>query len=162
MSDLPALTFEQRLAFLKKEYLPLLQQLKPGAPARWGKMDVQQMVEHMRDVFKVGNGHIQLPLMTEDPEHLEKLRAFIMKDKPFKENTISPAMPETPRPHKYASLEEAIQKLEPELAAVFTVYENDARLEIMNPIFGPLNYEQQIALLYKHAVHHLRQFGVIL
>jgi len=32
---------------------------------------------------------------------------------------------------------------------------------LMNPMFGELNYEQQISILYKHTRHHLKQFGLI-
>lgn len=146
--------------FLKSEYVQILKNARPGLPAKWGKMDLQQMVEHMRDVFKVANGKIVLPLLTIDPEKLARQREFIMTDIPFRENTRVPVMPEEPRPHKYASMEEAIAKLEPELADVFAVYTSGPGKTTMNPIFGELNYEQQVNLLHKHALHHLRQFGL--
>ncbi len=151
----------EKESFLQNDYVPLLQKLTPGHKAVWGKMDGQQMVEHMRDVFKVANGKIILPLMNTDPDKLEKARAFILSDLPFRENTKVPVMPEEPRPHKYTSLEEAIQKMEPELKAVFTVYANNPGHTTFNPMFGPLSYEQQVHLLYKHAMHHLRQFGMV-
>lgn len=151
---------QEKENFLKNEYLPILRKATAGQPAKWGKMDVQQMIEHMRDVFKVANGKIVLPLMNTDPEKLEKQRAFIMTDQLFRENTRVPVMPEEPRPHKYDSLEEAIARLEPELNDVFVAYAADARKTTLNPIFGDLDYEQQINLLHKHALHHLRQFGL--
>ena len=152
---------QQKENFLKTEYLPLLQQLQPGQKGKWGKMDAQQMIEHMRDVFKVANGKIVLPLLTTDPVHLEKLRGFIMTEMPFKENTKMPLMPEEPRAHKYGSLEEAIAKMQPELNDVFALYESDSQKTTMNPMFGELNYEQQVNLLHKHSLHHLRQFGLV-
>jgi hypothetical protein len=48
--------------FLKHELIPLLHTLKADQKPKWGKMDAQQMVEHMRDVFKAANGKIVLPL----------------------------------------------------------------------------------------------------
>ena len=152
---------KQKENFLKNEYIPLLQKLEPGQKGNWGKMDGQQMVEHMRDVFKVANGKIVLPLLTTDPEDLAKRRAFIMTDMLFKENTRVPVMPEEPRPHKYANITEAIAKTQVELDDVFVVYGTDAQKTTMNPIFGELNYEEQVSLLYKHARHHLRQFGLV-
>jgi hypothetical protein len=35
---------------------------------------------------------------------------------------------------------------------------NESKL-VMNPFFGELNFEQQVRLLHKHAMHHARQFG---
>jgi len=32
---------------------------------------------------------------------------------------------------------------------------------LMNPMFGELNYEQQISILHKHTRHHLKPFGLI-
>ncbi len=147
--------------FLKNEYLPLLHKLDPLQKGKWGKMDAQQMVEHMRDVFKVANGKIVLPLLVTDPEKLTKARAFMMSEALFRENTKVPVMPEEPRPHKYAGMQEAIKKTAAELADVFTAYAADPAKIFMAPMFGELNYEEQIHLLYKHAKHHLRQFGLV-
>jgi len=43
---------------------------------------------------------------------------------------------------------------------MFEVYAANEKLQIRNPFFGDLNFEQNVALLYKHAVHHLKQFGI--
>jgi hypothetical protein len=155
------MTFTEKQSFLQEKYLPLLKTIQPTTVAQWGKMDVQQMVEHICDAFKNANGKIKIPSVPHPPEHLQKLREFILTDKPFRENTNAPFMPEIPRAHQYTSIEEAIEKLEPEINAFVEVYENNPGMEIENPVFGMLNYEMQTALLYKHVTHHLRQFGVI-
>ena len=147
--------------FLKHEVVPLLRTLKADQKPRWGKMDAQQMVEHMRDVFKAANGKIVLPLLNTDLERLAKMRAFLLTDQQFQENTKSGVMPEEPRPHKYTSIEEAIAKLEPEIADVFNVYAPDHSKILMHPAFGELDYELQIRYLDKHVRHHLRQFGLV-
>ena len=147
--------------FLQNEYIPLLQKLTPQQTGKWGKMDAQQMVEHVRDVCKLANGNIVLPLLITDPEKLAKARAFMLSDALFRENTKVPVMPEEPRPHKYASMQEAIVKMEEELKAVFTFYQKNPSKTLVSPMFGDLNYEEQIHLLHKHAMHHLRQFGLV-
>ena len=148
-------------AFLKEEFIPLLQRLQPGQKGKWGKMDAQQMVEHFRQALKVANGKINAPLHSNDAEKLEKIRQFLMTEIPFKENTKSPVLDEKPVPHKFASLKEAIEKLEIELQDMFSIYEKNEGKIILNPIFGELNYEQQIQLIHKHATHHLVQFGLL-
>ena len=151
----------QKENFLKNECVLLLKKLDSEAKGKWGKMDAQQMVEHVRDIFKLANGKIVLPLLNTDPEKLANARIFMMSDGLFKENTRVPVMPEEPRPHKYASLAEAITKVETELKDVFTVYADDPSKKLMHPMFGELNYEEQITYLDKHVKHHLRQFGLI-
>ena len=83
----------------------------------------------------------------------------MMSNEHFKENTRVPVMPEEPRAHKYASLEEAIAKTETELHDIFTAYADQPGKKLMHPMFGELDYEQQIHYLYKHAQHHLRQLN---
>ena len=152
---------DANIHFLKHECVPLLQQLEPGQKGKWGKMDGQQMVEHLRDIFKLANGKIVLPLLNTDPEKLAKARVFMMSDALFQENTKVPVMPEEPRPNKYSSLEEAITKMEAELNDMFTVYATDPSILFMHPMFGELNYEQQLHYLDKHVRHHLRQFMLV-
>jgi len=147
--------------FLKHEYIPLLQTLAPDQKGKWGKMDGQQMVEHMREVCKVANGKIVLPLLNTDPVKLAKARGFMMSDAQFQENTTVAVMPEEPRAHKYSSMQEAIAKMEVELNDVFAVYAADANKTLNHPVFGELNYEEQIWYLDKHVRHHLRQFGLV-
>ncbi len=152
---------EQKAAFLKTTFIPLLHALESHQKGVWGKMDAQQMVEHLRDICKVANGKIEMQLLNTDPARLAAAREFLMTEIPFKENTKVPVMPEEPRAHKYSSMAEAIAKLEPELADVFAVYAADPTLTLMHPIFGSLNYEEQIQYLDKHVRHHLRQFGLV-
>ncbi len=152
---------ETKVAFLKHQCIPLLQQLNPAQKGKWGKMDSQQMVEHLRDIFKLANGKIVLPLLNTDPDKLAKARAFMMSEGLFQENTRVPVMPEEPRPHKYSGLQEAITKAEEELNEVFTVYAAEPSKVLMHPMFGELNYEEQIHYLDKHVKHHLRQFNLV-
>ena len=152
---------QQKENFLKNECVLLLEKLDGEAKGIWGKMDAQQMVEHLRDVFKLANGKTVLPLLNTDPDKLANARIFMMSGGIFRENTRVPVMPEEPQPHKYASLAEAITKAEAELKDVFTVYANDPSKKLMHPMFGELNYEEQITYLDKHVKHHLRQFGLV-
>ena len=39
---------EDKILFLKEEFVPLLRQLQPTTQPVWGKMDAQQMVEHLK------------------------------------------------------------------------------------------------------------------
>ena len=145
--------------FLRTQFIPLLQQLQANAPRRWGKMNVQQMIEHFTDVMMVASGKLKFPVST-PLEKLPAYREFLMSDKPFKENTRSPVLGDEPLPLRKKTREAAIGKLQEELIGFFDVFKNNPALKTTHPVFGDLNYEENIQLLHKHALHHLRQFGV--
>ncbi len=84
-----------------------------------------------------------------------------MTENPFKENTKNPLLGETPLPLRKPTLQAAIDTLQEELNYFFSVFENNPALTTRNPIFGELDYAQHVQLLHKHALHHLRQFGLV-
>ena len=145
--------------FIRTKLVPLLQKLKPDTLPAWGKMNVQQMIEHFTDVMMSASGKIKLPVVT-PPDRLQRLREFMMSDKPFKENTKNPVMSEEPATLKKQTKEGAIGKLQEEIIYFFEVFEKNPSIKTTNPIFGELDFEMNIQLLYKHALHHLRQFGI--
>ena len=145
--------------FIRTKLVPLLQKLRTDTTPVWGKMNVQQMIEHFTDVMMVASGKIKLPVVT-PPDRLAKLQEFMMSDKPFKENTKSPVLPEEPAPLKKNTKAAAIGKLQEEIIYFFEGFEKNPGLKTTNPVFGELDFDMNIQLLYKHSLHHLRQFGV--
>ena len=148
--------------FLRTKLVRYLQQLDPATPSRWGKMNVQQMIEHLGgDAIRNANGRLKITSIVTPPENLRRMREFMMSDKPFKENTSNPLLGEEPSPLRYRTIQAAIGALQQELIYFFEAFEKDHNLVTRNPLFGDLNFEQNVQLLYKHALHHLRQFGVV-
>ena len=145
--------------FLRTKFISLLQKLPADTSPRWGKMNLQQMIEHFIDVVMVASGKIKTPIVT-PMDQLAKWRDFMMSEKPFRENTKSPVLAEEPPPLKKHTKEAAIGKLQEELIHFFEVFEKDTGLKTTNPVFGELNFEENIQLMHKHALHHLRQFGI--
>jgi hypothetical protein len=145
--------------FLRSKLVSHLQQLKNDEPARWGKMNVQQMIEHFTDVMMVASGKIKLATVT-PADKLPRLREFMFSEKPFRENTKSPVLPEEPMPLKKHTKEAAIGKLQEEVIHFFEAFEKEPELKTNNPVFGELDFDANIQLLYKHALHHLKQFGI--
>ncbi len=147
--------------FLRTKLVKHLQQLNPDTPPRWGKMNVQQMIEHLGgDVTRVASGRLKFEEMLVPSETLQRMRDFLVSDKPFKENTKNPLLGEEPRPLRYKTVQAAIGALQQELIYFFEAFERDHNLITRNPFFGDLNFDQNVQLLYKHSLHHLRQFGV--
>ncbi len=149
-----------KVQFLQREFPKLLAGIAPGTRPAWGKMNVQQMIEHMSDSVRIANGRDPKDCITPE-EHLPRMQAFMMSDKPFKENTVNVQLPEEPLPCRWDSVENAIGELQQELNEFVDVFEQDKTKIITNPFFGDLNFEEWTQLLYKHSLHHLRQFGVV-
>jgi hypothetical protein len=145
--------------FLKVEYTAKLAGLKPDAERLWGKMNVQQMIEHMADYVRMGSGKVEMTILTAE-EHLPRMQAFLMSEKPFRENTPNSLMSDEPPAARHSTQEAAIQELQEEIDQLFEAFNNDPELKVANPFFGYLDHDMTIQLLHKHAWHHLRQFGI--
>ncbi|MFN2438289.1 MAG: DinB family protein [Chitinophagaceae bacterium] len=146
--------------FLKKDFLSYLKSIDSTTPPLWGKMSLQQVVEHFTDYVQIASGKTQNIKLVTPVEHLQKSRDFLMSEKPFKENTPNPLLPEVPPPVRNTSIKEALKELNTEIDFFFSVFEQNNQLRTTNPFFGELNFEQNVQLLHKHALHHLRQFGI--
>ena len=147
--------------FLRTKLVACLQRLDPATPPGWGKMSVQQMIEHYAgDAVRNASGRLKIDKILTPPENLTPMREFLISDKPFKENTKNPLMDEESAPLRYKTVQGAVGELQQELIYFFEAFEKNTDLVTRNPFFGDLNFEQSVQLLYKHALHHLRQFGV--
>jgi hypothetical protein len=150
---------EAKAAFLKNEFTQILTRLDAGAARKWGKMNVQQMIEHMSDYVRIASGKTLMEVVTPE-DRLPKMQGFLESSKPFPENTPNNLMPEEPLPARHSSKEAVVAELQEEIDHFFAVYEQDAAKVTPNPFFGHLVFDQQVQLLHKHATHHLRQFGL--
>lgn len=149
--------------FLRTRFIGYLQRLDPATPPIWGKMSVQSMIEHFGgDAVRNASGRLKIEKMVTTPENLPWMREFMMSEKPFRRNTKNPLLGEEPSPLRYKTIQAAIGALQQELIYFFEAFEKDPQLITRNPFFGELNFEQNVQLLHKHAIHHLRQFGVTL
>ncbi|HTN45569.1 MAG TPA: DinB family protein [Flavipsychrobacter sp.] len=145
--------------FLKKEYIADLQKIAANTQPLWGKMNFQQMVEHMAEYVAMAYGNPEMEL-TIPEDKVEKAQDWLKTEKPFKENTPNSLLPETPRPVEFSTVAEAIADLQNEINNFFNEFDTVKKKYVMNPFFGELDYGMSIQLLYKHATHHLRQFGM--
>jgi len=153
---------QQKLEFLTHQFIPLLKNLPPGAMGKWGKMNAQQMAEHVTAFFYVSAGKIKFDLITA-LEHLPKYKEFLLSDKEFRENTKAPAsvLGEEPLPLRHSNMDEAIAELQKSIDAFVEHFKDDTNKRTGHPVFGELNFEEWILLHYKHLTHHLKQFNLL-
>ena len=150
----------QKFNFITTGFVTLLKSMDADAKGNWGKMNAQQMVEHVSGFFMVSTNKIHFPLVT-PVEHLPKYKEFLRTDKEFRENTKAPILPEDPIPVKFTSLEEAVMELEKEINEFVQKFTDEPILITQHPVFGDLNFEEWVLLHYKHLVHHAKQFGLL-
>lgn len=151
---------QNKASFIRTTFVELVSGLSGHSAPLWGKMSVQQMVEHVTGFFKVSTDELHFPLVTPE-EHLPKFKEFLLSDKQFKENTKAPVLPEEPLPVSEPDLNTAIMRLQDAIDAFFSFYSHNPDKKIAHPVFGPLNFEEWVLLHYKHVTHHSRQFGLL-
>jgi oxepin-CoA hydrolase/3-oxo-5,6-dehydrosuberyl-CoA semialdehyde dehydrogenase len=151
---------QQKLAFISTGIVPLLRNLSEDAIMKWGKMNAQQMVEHLSAFFRVSTNKLHFPLVTPE-DQLPSFKAFLRSEKEFRENTKAPVLPEEPFPVQFANFKDAVNDLEKEIGDFVTLFSNDTNLTTQHPVFGDLNFDDWVLLHYKHVVHHLKQFGLM-
>ena len=150
----------EKAQFLRQRFIPVLESLPSETKGAWGKMTVQQMIEHFADSVRIASGKVVHADILTPPEQLERMRSFLESEKPFRENTPNQLMHEMPAPVRNPSKNDSITELKEELAYFFSVFEKNNLQVTRNPFFFFFYYKQNIQLLYKHALHHLKQFGI--
>ncbi len=147
-----------KTGFLQNDFSRLLSSLSPTAKGTWGVLNAQQMVEHFSDAYRIASGTMPNIVLLTSEDHIEKMQSFLRNNKPFRENTKSAFLPDEPAPVKHKNMELALAALIVESDLFFNSFKSDKNHITLNPIFGWLNYEDNVHLLYKHALHHLVQF----
>lgn len=155
------ININRKLSFLLNGYVEHLKKLDPELKGVWGKMNVQQMIEHMTESLREANGKTPRTIIS-PIDRVDAMKEFIKSENEFRPNTKNSMMGETPLPLRNLNVKEAIDEIVIELKDFEKYFENNPDSIIVNPFFGELNFEEWIQLIHKHAMHHLRQFGVSL
>jgi hypothetical protein len=151
----------QKIQFLRIDFVKHLGTINPNTLPLFGKMNPQQMVEHMAEYIRMGYGNPRIAERSYSDEIIDKMNAFLKTEKPLRPNTGNPLMEETPAPAKLKDYEAALQDVAKAIDEFFVAFEQNPKLIISNPFFGNLDFSLTVQLLYKHSQHHLRQFGVL-
>ncbi len=150
----------EKIDFLKNKLVPLLSKIPFDTHPQWGKMTLHQMIEHLIDSVRIASGRSAFQHIVTPPDKLPRMQDFLMSDRTFRENTLNPLLPKDPVPVVFPSIEEALNELQKEIDHFFAIFEANENLSTLNPIFGDLNFDMNVQYLFKHTLHHLKQFGV--
>ena len=136
-----------------------LLQLTSDARPIWGRMDAQQMIEHLIVVLELSSDDKSTPILTPD-KHIEKSQAFLMSDKPMPQNFIAEFLPKDPSAYRFVNIDKAIQELTRSIKTYHPYWLGKEESTLNHPIFGALNKKMWDQVHNKHITHHLSQFGL--
>ena len=134
--------------------------LEEAQPARWGRMDVNQMVCHIGDTMRVAMGEIPAEDVSNFFTRTLLKRMVLAGFSPPKEKikTFPELDQATGGGTKPTTLPEDVAAFEA-LADRFAAHSSEGGELARNPIFGKLDAREWGRLTYVHADYHLKQFG---
>lgn len=140
---------KSKLSSLDKNALPV-----------FGKMNPQQMIEHLSAVTQIANGNWKVDIFVSEEKN-KRRKPFLTTDQELHVGFKAPFLSEDPTPVKFASIQEAIEDLIQQVQLFFDVFEKDANRTVVHPFFGELDFEYWKKFQVKHFTHHFKQFGLI-
>jgi hypothetical protein len=147
--------------FLFGEFPDFITDLTNETPAKWGKMNMHQMIEHLAHIVSFSNGRfIATPNAEPDRLAYRKMR-FFEKDVPFQKDIRVGFIPEEPIPPMFVDIEQSKDFLMAQLQRFYDYHEEHPGMTPMHPVLGELNYEEWVRFHARHIRHHLQQFNVL-
>ena len=132
-----------------------VERLMPDAQAQWGKFNAAAMLAHLNDAMRMAVGDLPVPSKNL-PLRYWPLKQLVIYALPFPKNApTAPALLARCDGADLRKEQEAFRTLADRAAAKSPTDEWPE-----HPAFGPLTHKAWGVLAYRHADHHLRQFGV--
>nr|WP_299054954.1 DUF1569 domain-containing protein [uncultured Polaribacter sp.] len=135
-----------------------LLQLKTTTKPLFGKMNAQQMIEHLSLLMQVSCGKIAANHFVEE-EKSKRRKTFLDTEEELQIGFKAPLLSEEPTPVKFESIEIAIEDLVSQII-VFQNHFKTAKTE-NHPFFGELDNIYWTKFHTKHFTHHFKQFGLL-
>jgi len=136
----------------------ILLQLKTNTKPLFGKMNAQQMIEHLSLLMQVSCGKIEANHFVEE-EKSKRRKTFLDTEEELQIGFKAPLLSEEPTPVKFESIEIAIEDLVSQII-VFQNHFKTAQTE-NHPFFGELDKIYWTKFHTKHFTHHFKQFGLL-
>jgi len=139
----------------RDEIVRRMRSLSVTSDRRWGTLDVTGMLQHLRLSANMTLGELSLPSANKRAFQVFPLKHLILYVFPFPKG--APTAPGL-KPGDATSFEDERAALVELLERIGTGPSDGAGPE--HPLFGPLTWREWGVVTYKHADHHLKQFGV--
>ena len=144
--------------FDKDTYTEIIQRintLTPQSQRQWGKMNVDQMLAHCKEAFKVPLSDKKMPRM-----FIGLLLGWMIKPKLYNEYPWKKNLPTAP--NFIIKDDRDFEKEKLELSDMINQFYNGGHDNVgryPHPMFGTFTTEQWGKSMYKHLDHHLKQFN---
>ena len=147
--------------FLYEQVPVLMRDLHQDTPALWGKMNAQQMVEHLAFVVSHSNGRFRA-IPNAEPEKLayRKMRYF-EKDFHMPRHFRVEAVPEEPMPLQFPDIEQAKMFFFQQMQRFDDYYSEHHGITAPHFTMGELNFDEWVQAHARHFRHHFKQFGLL-
>ena len=136
-----------KLGSLKRETEPV-----------FGKMNGQQVIEHLSLLMKISNGKIEADYYVSD-EKTARRKPFLDGNGELHIGFRASILSDEPTSEKFDSVQEALEDLIVQIAD-FEIHFKTAKTE-NHPFFGELDYEYWKKFHIKHFTHHFKQFDLL-
>ena len=139
--------------------LSALSRLSNSNKPLWGKMNAQEMVEHLSDMLMMarGTGNFTIDV---DAETIARRQQFLLSDKEMAKNIAVPFTKELIE-LRNEELEFAVDEFTDEWLNFIELYENNPDASVVHPYYGALDFNLWLKMHDKHFMHHFKQFGLI-
>lgn len=135
----------------RDELINRINSLNENSTAKWGKMNVSQMLKHCNQWDEMALGKEKYKQSFIGKLFGKMALKNMLKDEPIKRNL--PTVPSFKINKEYDFLKEKKKWL-----MLLEEYENFANDGFIHPFFGSMTKEMTGYIVYKHANHHLLQF----
>ena len=139
-----------------KEIIDRVEHLSPVSQAKWGTMNVSQMLAHAQQPLKVAFGDMRLRLSVAGFFFGKIAKRKLAKDEPW-----GKALP-TDKHFVVVEQKDFDEEKKNLLRSVrrFAEQGPSGIVNDLHPFFGKLTPDEWDRLMWNHLDHHLRQFGV--
>ena len=139
-----------------KEILDRINKLDENSQAKWGKMDVAQMLAHCSEPVKVPLEK----LILKKPNFIMKVLFSFFKDSLYNDKPWKHGLP-TSKEYKIIDSKVFLEEKNKLIELINLLQSKKGQTNRPpHPYCGQLTTEQWGKMMYKHLDHHLNQFGV--
>ncbi|MFK8058953.1 MAG: hydroxymethylglutaryl-CoA reductase, degradative [Polaribacter sp.] len=124
----------------------------------FGKMNGQQVIEHLSLLMQISNGKIDADYFVSD-EKSARRKPFLATNNELQIGFKAPILSDEPTPEKFDSIEEAINDLTQQIKDFEIHFKSNTKEN--HPFFGELDYEYWKKFHTKHFTHHFKQFNLL-
>jgi hydroxymethylglutaryl-CoA reductase len=126
----------------------------------FGKMNCQQMIEHLSKVTQIANGNWPLDVYVSEDKSARR-KPFLDTENELQVGFKASFLSEEPKKAMFNSIEGSIDDLIRQLEKFVTVFNEDKNRTVVHPFFGELDFEYWKRFQVKHFTHHFTQFGLV-